>query len=232
LRHIPNYIRFYIEILKIKTENIYLSEYIQARRRLMLALLVVDVQNEFSGLGLRAVPNHDSALSRISQWVTKARELKIPIAWVKHHNRPNESHAFVPGTWGAELSPGMGPQDNSAIERLFEKDVYGAFTGTEIEEWLRSLGITETLIVGFFTHMCLSTAAREGLIRGFQVYLDPEATGARDLHDAVLGSQSADEVRRSAILQLLNMGAQLIQMDSPLPHSTTATTIHENHHHE
>jgi nicotinamidase-related amidase len=180
----------------------------------MLALLIVDLQNEFSPLGLRAVPNHDSALSRIGDWVNKARERKLPIAWVKHYNRPNESRAFVPGTWGAELSPGMGPEDGFGHERLFEKDVYGAFTNTGLEAWLRSLGVAELLIAGFFAHMCLSTSAREALVRGFEVHIDPEATGARDLYDDVLGSQSADEVRRSALLQLLNMGAHLVTSDS------------------
>jgi hypothetical protein len=59
-----------------------------------------------------------------------------------------------------------------------------------------------------------STSAREALVRGFEVHIDPEATGARDLHDDVLGSQSADEVRRSSLLQLLNMGAYLVSSDS------------------
>jgi len=180
----------------------------------MLALLAVDVQNEFSPAGLRAVPDHDSALLRIDDWVRKARQLKLPIAWVKHHNRPDESRAFVPGSWGAELSPGMGCETGFGDERLFVKDVFGAFTNSGVEEWLRSVGGTDVLIVGFFTHMCVSTSAREALVRGFEVHLDPEATGARDLHDAVLGSQSADEVRRSAVLQLLDMGAHLATSDS------------------
>jgi hypothetical protein len=47
-------------------------------------------------------------------------------------------------------------------------------------------------------------------IRGLDVFIDPEATGARDLEHPVLGSQSADEVRRSALLQLTNMGAQVL----------------------
>jgi nicotinamidase-related amidase len=184
------------------------------KEKSMLALLIVDLQNEFSPSGLRTVPNHDSALSRIGNWINQAREHKLPIAWVKHYNRPNESRAFVPGTWGAELSPGMGPQDGSGHEWLFEKDVYGAFTNTRLEEWLRSLGVTDVLIAGFFAHMCVSTSAREALVRGFEVHLDPEATGACDLHDDVLGSQSADEVRRSALLQLLNMGGHLVTSDS------------------
>jgi len=175
----------------------------------MQALLVVDAQNEFSATGLRAVPNHDAALAAIHRHVAAARRDGRPLAWIRHHNRPDESRAFVPGSWGAELSPGMGPQRGDSAERLFVKDVFGAFTTTGVEEWLRGLGVTAVLIVGFYAHMCVSTSAREALVRGFDVAVDPDATGARDLHDERLGRQSADDVRRTALLQLVHMGATI-----------------------
>lgn len=177
----------------------------------MQALLVVDAQNEFSATGLRPVPNHESAIRQIEAHVDKARERKLPIAWIQHHNKPHESRAFVPGTWGAELSPGLGPQSRFGPERLFVKDVYGAFSAEGLEDWLRRLHVKEVLIVGFYAHMCLSTSAREALIRGYDVLIDPQATGARDLHDDVMGHQSADEVRRCALLHLIDMGAKVIQ---------------------
>ena len=170
------------------------------------ALLVVDAQNEFSPGGLRAVPNHADAMEAIFARVDKARATRTPIAWVQHHNKPNESRAFVPGTWGAALSPGLGTRPGFGSERLFTKDVFGAFTGTELEDWLASLGVTEVMIVGFFAHMCVSTSAREALVRGFDVRVDARGVGARDLEDDILGRQSADEVRRSALLQLSDMG--------------------------
>ena len=98
------------------------------------ALIVVDVQNEFSAKGLRPVPNHASALDVIAKHVAQARADRWPIAWVQHHNRPDESRAFVPGSWGAALSPGLGPETGSGLEALFQKDVYGAFTNTGLEE--------------------------------------------------------------------------------------------------
>jgi nicotinamidase-related amidase len=176
----------------------------------MRALLLVDVQNEFSAAGLRPVATHGSALAAIRRHVAEARRAGLPIAWVRHHNKPGESPAFVPGSWGAELSPAMGPLPDYGPERLFEKDVYGAFTGTGLDPWLRGLGITEVLVAGFYTHMCLSTSVREALVRGFDVVIDPDATGARALDDPRLGRQSADEVRRTALLQLVNMGATLL----------------------
>ena len=187
----------------------------------MQALLVVDAQNEFSDQGLRHVPNHARALTRILEQVEAAREERRPIAWVRHHNRPHESKAFVPGSWGAELSPGLGPRSGHGEERLFDKDVFGAFTATGLEDWLRTLGVTEVLVAGFYAHMCLSTSVREALIRGFDVRLDPEATGSRDLEDPVLGKLSADEVRRSALLQLLHMGATLVPT-APAPSEMAA----------
>lgn len=171
------------------------------------ALLVVDAQNEFSATGKRTVPNHSTALAVIRQHVVRAHAERRPIAWVRHHNKPNESPAFVPGSWGAEFSIGLGPTAGFGPEALFEKSVYGAFTGTGLEEWLRASNVESVLIVGFYAHMCLSTSVREALIRGFEVFVDPEATGARDLEDAVLGRQTADEVRRSTLLHLTNMGA-------------------------
>lgn len=58
--------------------------------------------------------------------------------------------------------------------------------------------------------MCLSTSVREALVRGYEVVIDPDATGARELNDEALGVQSADEVR-SALLHLINMGAKVFQ---------------------
>jgi nicotinamidase-related amidase len=86
------------------------------------------------------------------------------------------------------------------------KDVFGAFGAKGLEEWLRANGVTQVLIAGFFTHMCVSTSSREALVRDFEVFIDPTATGTHALEDPNLGKQSADEVRRSALLQLKDMG--------------------------
>src|SRR5436305_487929 len=85
----------------------------------MEALIVVDAQNEFSARGLRPVPNHEAALAAIHELVAQARRERRPIAWVRHLNRLEEWPAFEPGSWGAELSPGLGPQAGAGPEALF-----------------------------------------------------------------------------------------------------------------
>lgn len=173
------------------------------------ALVVVDAQNEFSAAGQRAVPSHAAAIAAIRRWVDHARADGWPIAWVQHHNKPHESPAFVPGTWGAEITPALEPRSDGVRERRFTKDVFGAFTGTELEGWLRERAVSDIVIVGFYAHMCVSTSTREALVRGFEVAIDPEATGATAVRHPVLGEQSADEVRRAALLHLTHMGATL-----------------------
>ena len=176
----------------------------------MQALLLIDTQNEFSADGLRPVSNHAGALARIQAHVEQARREKRPIAFILHYNRPEEWPAFQPGSWGAELSPGLGVRTEFGPEKQFAKDVFGAFSGTDIEAWLRQVGADEVLVVGFYSHMCVSTTAREALMLGFRVVIDPEATGTRALEQVGLAKQSADDVRRSAMLHLVSMGASVL----------------------
>jgi nicotinamidase-related amidase len=177
----------------------------------MQALMIIDGQNEFSATGQRPVPNHAEAIKVIKERVSDARREGRPIAWVRHHNRPDESAAFIPGTWGAEFSPGLGPDlSRGDNEAEFQKDVYGAFAGTNVGAWLKTHNVDEVLLVGFYTHGCLSTTAREAIMLRLGVSIDLNGTGACDLMHELLGKLPANEVRRSALLQLANMDASII----------------------
>ncbi len=44
---------------------------------------------------------------------------------------------------------------------------------------------------------------------GLDVHIDPNGTGACDMAHESLGELTADEVRRSALLQLANMGVHI-----------------------
>ena len=175
----------------------------------MQALVVLDVQNEFSPDGQRPVPNHGQALAAIQRRIQEARSEGRPIAFVRHHNKPSEPPAFRPGTWGAEFSPGIGRLPDRANEIEFTKDVLGAFTGTELAAWLEAAGSQDVLLVGFFAHMCVSTTAREGVMRGLAVSVDFDATGGFPLQHDSLGRQSAEEVARTALLHLSHLGVAI-----------------------
>jgi len=175
----------------------------------MQALLVIDAQNEFSAKGQRATDRGAEALAQIQKRVQEARKQGLPIAWIRHFNLPHETPAFVPGTWGSEFQPGMGPLFGSEKEIEFHKSVYGTFTGTDIESWLREQGITSLVLTGFLTHACVSTTAREGIMRGYDVAVDPLGTATFALEHPELGSLTAAQVHAAALLHVINMGASL-----------------------
>ena len=91
----------------------------------------------------------------------------------------------------------------------FVKEVIGAFTDTGLDEWLRGRGCDSVILVGFFVHVCLSTSAREAYVRGYSVSIDPDGTDARPLSHEILGEQSADEVKRTALLHLAALGVAI-----------------------
>lgn len=186
----------------------------------MQALVVLDVQNEFSAEGQRPVPNHEAALEAIQRRLVEARREGRPVAFVRHHNKPDEAPGFRAGTWGADYSPGIGPIAGREVEAEFVKDVFGAFSGTALASWLERMGCDAVLLVGFFAHMCVSTTAREALMLGLAVEVDPLATGGYRINHPVLGSQSADEVTRTAVLQLSHMGVSIAAPATALPART------------
>ena len=57
--------------------------------------------------------------------------------------------------------------------------------------------------------------------------IDATATGAHDIVHPVLGRQAADEVRRTALLQLADMGAAIVQFDHEGREPATAVRAQE-----
>jgi nicotinamidase-related amidase len=80
-----------------------------------------------------------------------------------------------------ELAPG--PQDH-----IVRKTTVGAFSSTNIDHLLRTLGRHDLYFTGVSTNMCVDTTAREAADRGFAVTMvdDACATTHEDLHNAAL----------------------------------------------
>ena len=90
-------------------------------------------------------------------------------------------------------------------EDVFRKTTYDAFLGTGLEEVLRGAGVTQVLVTGVLTHMCVETTARSAFCRGFEVYVPVDAVASSDeehhlasllnMADAVAIVTSVEEVR-------------------------------------
>ncbi|MCC2113011.1 MAG: cysteine hydrolase [Hyphomicrobiales bacterium] len=140
-------------------------------------LVLIDMQNEYLE-GPVAVTGATAAVGKAQDLLAKARKAGTPIIHVAHKGQPGGpfDRSAQRGEIIAELAPVAG-------ESVIEKLLPNAFAGTELSALLGETGRKELILVGFMTHMCVSSTARSALDHGYRVTIDAEATGTRDLPD-------------------------------------------------
>lgn len=143
------------------------------------ALLIIDAQQEyFAPIGKIVLPDGPRAITRIAQVLEWARARQIPVFHIVHESRRPNATVFVPGSPALEIHPAVSPKSG---EPVIQKHLPGSFTGTPLEEELRTRGIERVIVSGFMTQMCCDTTAREAAHRGFRVTLLADATAAMDV---------------------------------------------------
>jgi nicotinamidase-related amidase len=78
-------------------------------------------------------------------------------------------------------------------ERLFVKHGYSALKGTGCGAWLESERVTDLVVAGVMTHLCVESTVRDAFDFGFRVFVASDACASRDrsLHEAALRSIAA-----------------------------------------
>ena len=88
----------------------------------------------------------------------------------------------VQGTWGAELFDGVKEKWESINKAhpfetvYFRKMRFSAFVGTKLDIWLRSRGVTEVVLGGVCTNICVLHTAIDAYNRGYKVTVADDAT--------------------------------------------------------
>ncbi|WP_199541063.1 isochorismatase family protein [Paraburkholderia kururiensis] len=139
------------------------------------ALIIVDLQK-----GIAALP----AAAPIEVVTQKAgllaaafRERALPVVLVNvaggAAGRTEQSRGALPlaPDW-TELLPALGQQPQ---DHLVTKHTWGAFTGTSLESWLKSEGVTQVVLAGVATSIGVESTAREAYALGFNVTLAIDA---------------------------------------------------------
>lgn len=149
------------------------------------ALLVVDMQNYFATPSGRAyLPASSAIVPNITRLILAWKRPGGATVFTRHCHKGAEDlgmlgrffndhirDGFPESRILPELSPAMG-------ELVVEKTTYDAFHNTDLEEKLRSRGITQILVTGVLTNLCCETTARSAFVRGFEVYFVADATAS------------------------------------------------------
>lgn len=171
----------------------------------MKALIIVDMLDDFVD-GALANPRAQAIVPPLQKLLAHAREDGWVVVFSNdaHHADDPELKVWGPhameGTPGARVIAAIEPRDGEIIS---PKRVYGAFDFTGLHEQLRALGVTEVVVAGQHTHICVRHTSYGALIRGYDV------TVARD---AVCAFEGVDE---QAALDYLTMayGATITTVD-------------------
>lgn len=156
------------------------------------ALIVIDVQNDYDGGNLAIThPPFNATLPNIARAMDEATARGVKVVVVKMLAPPT-ANVFRPGTHGAEIHPEVAGRPR---DLYVEKTLPSAFTGTNLEYWLRSNGIETLTIVGYMTHNCDVSTIIHALHMGFAVEFLSDAAGSLAYKNSA-GAATAEEIHR------------------------------------
>jgi ureidoacrylate peracid hydrolase len=170
------------------------------------ALLVIDMQNGFVSkggsydlMGLN-VSKYNDVVPSLKRLIAFCRQVKIPIFYSQAVREESgidlltRSHRILPksreerikrrpicirGSWDAEIVEELKPNfdDHVVIKR---RD--SVFQDTEVEVWLRSLGIDSIIFAGIDTSICVESSLRDAFNHGYDIILISDATSSNNLN--------------------------------------------------
>jgi nicotinamidase-related amidase len=142
------------------------------------ALLIIDIQNDYFPGGAMELVGASEAGAQAGKLLAGFRAKSLPVIHIQHLSIRPGATFFLPGTKGAEIHESVSP---AVGEIIFQKNFPNAFRQTPLLEHLRGAGITNLVIAGMMTHMCVDTSTRAAADHGFTCSLAQDACATRAL---------------------------------------------------
>jgi nicotinamidase-related amidase len=146
----------------------------------MKALIIVDMLNDFVD-GALANPKAQAIVPSLQRLLAHARDDGWVVVFSNDAHYPDDPELKVWGPHamadepGAQVIAALTPRDGEIIS---PKRVYGAFDFTDLDEQLKALGVTEVVVAGQHTHICVRHTSYGALIRGYDVTVAKDAVCA------------------------------------------------------
>jgi nicotinamidase-related amidase len=183
------------------------------------ALVNVDMQNAFvEGTPLSA-PNGPALVPVVNRLAKACRDAGMMVIHTLHVTRRDGSNhgtmgeliepvrvGYInEGTETAKLHPGVevGPRDI-----LLYKPRYGSFTGTDLDQVLRSNGVDSIIVTGICTNICCETTAREAGMKDYHVFFPSDGT-----ETFPAGGLSVEEIKKATLTTLGVAFAKILTVD-------------------
>ncbi|NWB53208.1 cysteine hydrolase family protein [Pseudomonas sp. F8002] len=142
------------------------------------ALILIDIQNDYFPQGKWPLDGVDAAADKAQQVLQAFRQAGDTVIHVRHEFTSDDAPFFTPGSEGAHLHPKV---LNQADEPVVLKHFVNAFRETNLRALLEQRSITELVVVGSMSHMCIDGVVRAAADLGYTVTVIHDACATRDL---------------------------------------------------
>ncbi len=177
-----------------------------------VGLLIIDIQNDYFPGGKMELEGSEEAGQVAGQLLSFFRQHKLPILHVQHIAMRPGATFFLPGTPGAEIHASVKPLE---LETVIEKHYPNSFRETGLLAHLQQQAISQLVIAGMMTHMCVDATTRAATDLGFdcRIAQDACATRALKLNDRLV---SAADVHMAFLAALHGTYGQVMTADAIL----------------
>jgi nicotinamidase-related amidase len=137
-------------------------------------LVLIDIQNEYLD-GPIALPAAKAAVAQAADLLARARKAGAKVIHVAH--KGGKGSLFDREAHRGAIVDAVAPV---AGEAVVEKPRPNSFSGTNLADVVGAPG-APLIMIGFMTHMCVSSTARAALDLGYQTVIAADACATRDL---------------------------------------------------
>ena len=182
------------------------------------ALILIDLQNDYFEGGLYPLVGSLDAVLKAQKLIHNFRLNSLPVIYIRHISSRQDATFFLPDTIGAEIHSSVAPRTNEegariagAVERssvapiknedIIIKHSPNSFYQTELNNLLQSKNITDVVICGMMTHMCVDATVRAAKDLGYKctIIQDACATKALEFQDFKVEAEKVQAVFLAAL---------------------------------
>ncbi len=147
------------------------------------ALLIIDMQEFFLHPDAHGfIPSAGAILPNIKRLQQYFLDKEMPVVLTQHVNTDDDA-GMMKIRWQEMIS--IGHPHVAIIDELkkpgcqiIQKPQFDAFYKSNLEDLLRTMGVTQLVITGVMTNLCCETTLRSAFVRGFEPYMPVDATAA------------------------------------------------------
>jgi nicotinamidase-related amidase len=175
------------------------------------ALVLIDCQNTYRE-GIMQLEGVEPALTQCAKLLKRARDAGAPIIHIQHDAGPGSPYdvrAHI-GSIADVVAPAAG-------EKVITKAFPSSFEQTDLDAELKRLGVTDLVLAGFMTHVCVNSTARAAFNHGYRTTVVGNATATRSLKNPVGGDLSAEELHNGALTALSDIFAIVVPSEDKVP---------------